>query len=785
MFKLCIWYILFASFLSGCVNPERAMIEHQEINRAPHSDFGDLRYEGRDHSSYKNQTSVKLIEDDLDELQLAKAKKSPYSKPQDVLKLSLPEIEQRITAKKASLDMAKIEYEKDLAQRDGIFSCEDSDADTNPCITAKLRGKPLISIIDEAARMRRFNYTVTTDISRFYVDIFDDSDVEQLIKFKMHGYTNWKTIKQKKFQSVDEFVMQLIQRIKDSYQDADDQKLKEAAESLSVRWLGDGFLFYDKKHDPEEIKPKITTSLAQDKPAEQADKNQSKPAINVQSKTDNTKPQPVVSKLDPESPECIKILKKAKDLNRTDPSKAEDLSEPCNGRTLDQKKNAEQSYQTENKKQGPDLSKPSQASTGEPHSTSGEPHLPDGETSDSVTFKKIFLFNLSEKEVAYYLSRLFGLPYNDYSPDYSARQLTQYISLADGKLLDKSTPPVPGVPTDAPAATGKEIGSMISLPQQNAIIVKGSYEMLQKISQMLYSIDSEYRQVLIEAKVFEYDNSISKKIGNTLNGTKTMSGNTSGTYGITNKGLENEFGADVAAALPNFFMNLSDAERRFSLLNTLAYYDRDGLVRITAEPHLLVKPGQESIIDLSVTKYVQVGAQQTGTQSVNIALATLKEVPTGVVLVIRPTLLSDNKIQLDFILRQSEFAPSQEKEVLLATNSNQVLSSVVVNDGELVTIGGIETQKFNHARSGIPSIKDVPYFGNLFGAKSTEFQSTKVEFMIRPTIKNIGYRRHQLHESIVEKEYEAEQFIRKDIGLDIGILPLSPNKNDHFPAGVH
>lgn len=776
--------ILMMTTISGCANPQRLYLERQGVARVSKLDMPGKAEYGLSNEIARLEESIAGMKEEQSEHE-RKSKEASKPKTEEDKKATLAREEAKLTVAKKKLTETKM-------KRDGIFSCSEyEETSSDPCVYVKSRGKPLITIIDDAARMRRFNYTVTTDISRFYVDIFDDSinktdkksQESPLVTFQKYGYSEWNELPQKKFQSMDEFVRTLIKTIKTAYKYSRDKGLRTAAANLDVRWIGDGYLFYDRTNDPErkknaDVKTNPNDTASQPQPSSTDGKNNetgSNPEQQTAAKDDGVTDD---SDTDDKSEKygskfCIELIEKI-EKNPDNPKwvKLNDIKK--HPKEYDCLNSDDKTQKGRRKDQ---MNKTIAASKNNTTQESGAKDKteknPPGESDDTVTFKKIFLFNLSQKEVAYYLSRLFNLPYSDFQPEFSARQLTQYISMTDGKLLDKMpnndytrtfiTPPDDYV--IKPEITS--VGRVISLPQQNALIIKGEYNDLKKISQVLYAIDAEYRQIMIEAKVFEYDSSLSKRVGMTLDLSKTFGGSPGGSFGIKNSALEREFGSAVASALPYGFFNLSDAEQKLSLLTSLALYDRDGLVKITAEPRLVVKPGQESVIDLSTTKHVQVVTDQN-----NNVTSDLKQVPTGVVLVIRPILLSDDKVQLDFILRQSEFVPSQESGVQLETKSNQVLSSLVVQDGELVTIGGIEMQKFNHALGGYPLLKDIPLFGSLFGGKSSDFTSTRIEFMIRPTIKDIGLKRHQIHDQIVTYENDIKPKIEAEhmIGRKYNVL---------------
>jgi hypothetical protein len=514
------------------------------------------------------------------------------------------------------------------SKRSGIFTDAGS-------LFIKTRGKSFLSVLDEAARLRRFNYTILTDVSKFYIDYFDlDVATAKRLKFSA-GISDQKIwadqIKQQKFSSVDDFVRASVLAIKEAYGSSDDAELRDAARNLRYKWTGDGFVFYSVKKNQAETKT-----------------------------------------IDP--------------------------------------------------------------------STEG--------------YKKIFLFNLSEREVSFYLARLLNIPYADFSPNKpadlprrnsSAMQLlgqgVQYQDRSSGDTLklQPSDWQLNSQTANGVANPADDYSNVrwISIPQQNALIVKGKASVLDKISEILHAVDSDYKQIVIEAKIFQYSVNTSKKMGLALDAIAGRLDISSKLGDVTTFTVNKIFGTSVANGLPANFYNLPATERRYALLSALTLYGSDGLVRITAEPRILLKPGQVSTIDLTTTKLVQ--AAESGVAGASVAPPV--QVEAGIFFTVKPTLLSDNKIQLDMFLKQSDFSSGSEKNVLISTNQNQLSTSVVASHNELISLGGLERKTYQLGNTGIPGLKDAPLIGNAFGSTGEEGASIRVEFMIRAYI-------HQLDDQL-------------------------------------
>ncbi len=352
------------------------------------------------------------------------------------------------------------------------------------------------------------------------------------------------------------------------------------------------------------------------------------------------------------------------------------------------------------------------------------------------SYKKVFLNNVTTKEAEEGIKRLY------FAREIGFQVVNQGVPSIQISSSGQYVPPPPLTPgptnyTTFPSA--KIINdTIVGIATQNALIIKAPLELLNLLGDIIASLDVKYPQVLIETKVFEVDDSISKKIGVALDYSKNNGASTS--HGV--KTLLQEGLGIPEAMLPAMFFQYTDAEKKLSLLSNLVLNDRDGLVKILAEPRIVMKPGEEAAIALTSVQYV-------ATQGVNTS--DLKGVESGITFKITPIILNENKISLRLAIEQSEFVPNSDSKITLATNKNTIYTTVVADDGEMISIGGIETRRASKFSSGLPFLKDIPFLGALFSSRTKDSSSTKIEFMIRPVIKQLNMHQKQITDVMEEK----------------------------------
>ncbi|MCT7525476.1 hypothetical protein N5T77_10480 [Aliarcobacter cryaerophilus] len=262
--------------------------------------------------------------------------------------------------------------------------------------------------------------------------------------------------------------------------------------------------------------------------------------------------------------------------------------------------------------------------------------------------------------------------------------------------------------------------SIVTLPSQNALIIQAKKTVLEEINSVIIPMDSNSPQVLIEAQVFEYDDNIGRLIGTSIERVSQGSD--------YKKTIKTSFSEGVSNSLPTFFNDLTNTSKKQSLLYSIAMQDSNSGVTVIAEPRVVLKPGTAAELKMETKKYVIVSGVND---------SSLQTIDTGIVLKITPIILSEKTILLNLELVQSDFIPTNEESIVQSINKNSVLTSVVAYDGELISIGGIYVQKTSDFDSGIPYLKDIPVLGFLFGSQNKSSSRIMIEFMIKPSIKNI------------------------------------------------
>jgi type II secretory pathway component GspD/PulD (secretin) len=161
--------------------------------------------------------------------------------------------------------------------------------------------------------------------------------------------------------------------------------------------------------------------------------------------------------------------------------------------------------------------------------------------------------------------------------------------------------------------------------------------------------------------------------------------------------------------------------------------------QILSAPKLTVLSGHKAVIETGSKIPVQEA-------QIAINQTTFKYVyqPTGVKLVMLPTLLMDETIEIEINLevntitgQETVVTPTSTFNIPVFTTRN-VTTKVTVKDGEALAMGGLLARAEIERVQKVPLLGDIPLLGYLFKSRSKELKETEIIFYVEPRIVKPG-----------------------------------------------
>ncbi|MXY91033.1 MAG: type II secretion system protein GspD [Gammaproteobacteria bacterium] len=169
---------------------------------------------------------------------------------------------------------------------------------------------------------------------------------------------------------------------------------------------------------------------------------------------------------------------------------------------------------------------------------------------------------------------------------------------------------------------------------------------------------------------------------------------------------------------------------------TLEAIAQNNEVRLLARPSLMVTNNQEGEIQIGAEVPIEQG-QSIGTGG--FATTNIQYRPTGIELYITPQINEDGVVTLTIrqVLSSVDSAASGVNNNPVF-NNQEISTTVVVNNGENVVLGGLIQDDNENLNRGVPLLNQVPVIGNLFSYQRLSVERRELFIVLRPEIVNLN-----------------------------------------------
>jgi type IV pilus assembly protein PilQ len=257
----------------------------------------------------------------------------------------------------------------------------------------------------------------------------------------------------------------------------------------------------------------------------------------------------------------------------------------------------------------------------------------------------------------------------------------------------------------------------------NTLYITASLSRLTQIREIIKKLDVPVRQVLIEARFVEATKSFNRTIGGRLgfSGPAVAAGGgqrIGGNFGqVTSAGSLNLPASTSGTG--GMSLSLFDSAATNTLTLELTASELDGTTKSIASPRVMTGDSMAATIKSGVQiPYAVAGSATTG-PSIAFKDATLS-------LVVTPKITPDDKVSMKLDVKQDTVGNIYGG--VPSINNKQVTTTVLVENGGTVVIGGVYTQDTTNSETKVPLFGDIPIIGWLF--KNENKTDTKKELLI-------------------------------------------------------
>ena len=298
-------------------------------------------------------------------------------------------------------------------------------------------------------------------------------------------------------------------------------------------------------------------------------------------------------------------------------------------------------------------------------------------------------------------------------------------------------------------------GSVIYETRTNQLFVSDIPYKLEEIQSLINKIDIPVRQVLIEARIVEANDTFGRSLGVKLGGSDMRGlrggvpgynvasdnrvavggnyvaiGSTTGQTGSTDFSntqfinLPANTSSLGGASAATFALSLFSASANRFLNLELSALEAEGNGKIISSPRVITADQVKALIEQGEELPYQT-ATSSGATAIQFRKANLK-------LEVVPQITPEGHVILDLDVNKDSVG--RQTAAGFAIDTKHVKTQVLVENGGTVVIGGIFTQTETNDVNKVPLLGDIPYLGNLFKSRTKYSRRTELLVFITPKI---------------------------------------------------
>ena len=310
----------------------------------------------------------------------------------------------------------------------------------------------------------------------------------------------------------------------------------------------------------------------------------------------------------------------------------------------------------------------------------------------------------------------------------------------------------------------------------NALIMTGSPDVLQNLKRVIRQLDIRRAQLMIEAVIAEVSTSRAIDLGVqwfSADTDKVVAGTNFPSAGASMSGLAlgDEASIGALAGTSGLSVGAFSGTTEFlghelvnfgALVNALA---RDGDTNILSTPSLVTMDNQEAEIIVGQNVPFLTGSFTEGATGVGGSpFQTVERRDVGIKLRVKPQVTEGDVVRLE-IEQEVSSVDRDDLEAGLTTNTRNINTSVLVEDGRVLVLGGLISDDVQESVSKVPLLGDIPLLGALFRHTHTERSKRNLMVFLRPVILRDD---HEVGGRITREQYEMmrqQQLERDERGI--------------------
>lgn len=264
------------------------------------------------------------------------------------------------------------------------------------------------------------------------------------------------------------------------------------------------------------------------------------------------------------------------------------------------------------------------------------------------------------------------------------------------------------------------------LDSSNSLLVTGPEDQVEALQSYRSALDVAHPQVFIKALFYEIAEGDSLDLGLA--------------YGRPDPGAANS-SSNVAWAFNGGALSrgIAGSGAAFGILDgdvlsvAASAIARSSSARLLSSPQILALSGRPGQIIVGQNVPVITGRSTGEAASTDSPFQTIERRDVGLSLDVNPVVLSNGSIVLDVTANSDSLSDSTIASDVI-TNQRRVKTTVQLQSGQTLMLGGLISDDSSENQSGVPLLKDLPLVGGLFRTTSTGGERRTLHVLLQATV---------------------------------------------------
>lgn len=275
----------------------------------------------------------------------------------------------------------------------------------------------------------------------------------------------------------------------------------------------------------------------------------------------------------------------------------------------------------------------------------------------------------------------------------------------------------------------------------NALVITAPPDIYRSLQRVITKLDIRRAQVLVEAIIVDMSAEKARELGlqwiaGKQDGRKGIVGSTGSRIADIARSISDKEIPEVSDGLNLLLGQFTKGQTGFAAL--LSALQSDTSTNILSTPSIMtldnkkaeIKVGQN--VPFLTGQYTPSGKDTDGSVT---PFQTIQRKDVGLTLIVKPQINEGNAIMLEIDQEVSSISTSTVAKDLI-TNKRTIKTTVMVENGQIIVLGGLIDERLNQTRDKVPLLGSIPLIGKLFRYNSAKKEKRNLMVFLRPVIVN-------------------------------------------------